>query len=237
MILFIESINEIGNTETKNYLINIADDSENINANTILKLKDINDVKLREERLMSSLETLSLKVSDIIQNITDIYSECQRKCSTTQDFEKLFEELSNLDIETTAAHGNFVTTEDFEKLFEKLTNLDLQTTAAHDNLVTKQDFVKLSEKLSNLDIKTTATLRNAVTTQDVEKLVYKFSCNNHGYVKIQGRVSGKYLGCYHDPDEHRGLIEYAFRSKSMNIEKCINVCRSRNYVYAGLQAK
>lgn len=55
-------------------------------------------------------------------------------------------------------------------------------------------------------------------------------------MKSNNRTRGKYLGCYQDQVDHRGLRGYALPSRSMTVEKCIEICRKGSYVYAGLQA-
>lgn len=55
-------------------------------------------------------------------------------------------------------------------------------------------------------------------------------------MRSNNRTRGKYLGCYQDRVEHRGLRGYALPSRSMTVEKCIDICRNGSYVYAGLQA-
>lgn len=81
-----------------------------------------------------------------------------------------------------------------------------------DNLLNKVD--QIYEKLST----------NPTTIQYIDK------------TKSNNRTRGKYLGCYQDRAEHRGLRGFAVPSKSMTIEKCIEICRNGSYVYAGLQA-
>lgn len=61
---------------------------------------------------------------------------------------------------------------------------------------------------------------------------------NEDFSKItrKRRTNGKYVGCYRDRIEHRGLRGFSTGPSSTNsVDACIAICRSGNYVYAGLQ--
>lgn len=56
-------------------------------------------------------------------------------------------------------------------------------------------------------------------------------------IKRTRRTRGKYVGCYRDRVEHRGLKGFTTGpSPSTSVDSCIAICRAGNYVYAGLQA-
>jgi len=87
-----------------------------------------------------------------------------------------------------------------------------------DDLLHKVD--QIYEKLSYATTPTTAP----TTIQYFDK------------TKSNNRTRGKYVGCYQDRAEHRGLRGFAVPSRSMTVEKCIEICRNGSYVYAGLQS-
>ena len=45
--------------------------------------------------------------------------------------------------------------------------------------------------------------------------------------------SPEYVGCYLDPD-HTAMSDYAGDSSAMTIDMCVEMCRNRNFKYAGL---
>ena len=45
-------------------------------------------------------------------------------------------------------------------------------------------------------------------------------------------LNANYLGCFNDNQKY--LNSYAFSKKTMNVKLCIDECKSRDYLYAGL---
>lgn len=70
----------------------------------------------------------------------------------------------------------------------------------------------------------------------ISEKLSKFTDDASIVLPVAQRTRGKYVGCFQDQAHHRGLKGYIRRSYSNTIEGCIDICRSGNYVYAGLQA-
>lgn len=65
--------------------------------------------------------------------------------------------------------------------------------------------------------------------------VFAPTCVNNNYLVLhrQHRQRGKYLGCFQDSINSRMFLGSFTQDPQLTIEKCIEFCSSRRYVYAG----
>lgn len=170
--------------------------------------------------------------------------------------------VNNIEPRQTAHCGNADSEENvdtFHKMYVQLKEChDIELQKVQSKCNQSQEIIKLQHKVDKIYAKLSTenqetnnltrkieelfakfTTENRITNDLMQKFVQQFAKSSNiieNTTDINKRTRGKYLGCYQDRKEHVALRGYIMSSSSNNVESCIDVCHSGNFVYAGLQA-
>lgn len=159
-------------------------------------------------------------------------------------FKKLYEQLKDYhENKSTKLQNNY------DLLRDRYIVLQEKHIALHERLVATEQSSSNSKPNDNVGQIPKGFENHTIDSQPSVVMIYENSSNvtkeerpvscNCTYqafdkIKRKKKTRGKYLGCFKDQLD-RVLKGYCLISRSMTVEKCIDICRNGNYVYAGLQ--